>query len=69
MKTVIVLELTHNKPLPKDFAQIVAGRAYTMDAVEDAEVISQGERWTQHQKINGYQKKPTEIEKFAQSTN
>ena len=36
MKTIIVLAITHTKEIP-DLLDKVAGRAYTIDGVEDVE--------------------------------
>lgn len=39
MKTIVTLEITHDKPLP-EIAQMLAGRAWTIAGVKHAEVIS-----------------------------
>jgi len=39
MQTVVTLLVTHSKPLTADFAQRVAGRAYTLNCVENVEAI------------------------------
>lgn len=39
MKTLITLSVTHSKPLPIEFARMVAGRAYTMSGVDNVEVV------------------------------
>jgi len=39
MKTVIILEFTHDKPLHPDFAQMAAGRCYTLNNVQNVSVI------------------------------
>lgn len=36
MKTILILEIDHSKPIPA-LAQMVAGRAYTIDGVTNAE--------------------------------
>lgn len=38
MKTLIILEVDHRKPIPW-LANMVAGRAYTIDGVTNAEVF------------------------------
>ncbi len=38
MKTTIVLEVEHRKPVP-NLANLVANRAFTLDAVSDVRVI------------------------------
>lgn len=37
MKTLVVIEIEHKKPL-QNLAEMVAQRAYTLDGVEDAKV-------------------------------
>lgn len=41
MKTQIILEVDHPKPLPEKFADMAAGRVETMACVELVEVLSQ----------------------------
>lgn len=43
MRTVIVVEVHHSKPLPH-LADMVAGRAYTIDGVTNAEVVKDNQR-------------------------
>lgn len=38
MKTLVILEVDHRKPIPY-LANMVAGRAYTIDGVTNAEVF------------------------------
>lgn len=38
MKTVVVIEVDHRKEIPH-LADMIAGRAYTIDGVSDAEVL------------------------------
>lgn len=38
MKTVLVIEVTHTRPIP-DLEDIAAGRIYTMDNVEDVRIL------------------------------
>jgi hypothetical protein len=39
MKTTIVLEVIHDKPIPH-LADLIAGRAYTIDKVSDCLVVT-----------------------------
>lgn len=41
MKTIVVLEFTHEDPIP-DLADMAACRAYTLTGVDNCEVISTG---------------------------
>lgn len=38
MRTLIVIEVDHRKPIPH-LANMIAGRAYTIDGVRNAEVV------------------------------
>lgn len=38
MKTLITIEVEHSKPIPQ-LASMIAGRAYTIDGVKDANVL------------------------------
>ena len=38
MKTVVTIEVIHSKPIP-ELANIIAGRAYTLDGVINAEPL------------------------------
>jgi len=38
MKTLVILEIEHAKPLPA-LANMIAGRAYTIDGVTDAHLV------------------------------
>lgn len=40
MKHYILIEFTANKPLPKDFTDMVAGRVYIMDQVEKKDLTA-----------------------------
>jgi hypothetical protein len=39
MKTVVILEVTHDKPLPESLPQQIAGRAFTLNGISDVSVI------------------------------
>lgn len=39
MKTLVIIEVDHRKPIPA-LANLIAGRAYTIDGVANAEVVS-----------------------------
>lgn len=39
MNTLITLSVTHSKPLPAHFVQQVAGRTYTLNGVDNVEVV------------------------------
>jgi hypothetical protein len=39
MKTLIIIEVNHRKPIPA-LANMIAGRAYTIDGVTNAEPLS-----------------------------
>lgn len=38
-RTLVILEVTHSKPIPA-LANMIAGRAYTIDGVTDAALVS-----------------------------
>lgn len=39
MKTIVILEITHSKPIA-DLANMIAGRAYTLQGVDNAKPLS-----------------------------
>lgn len=40
MKSILVLEIEHSKPLAEHFPMLASQRVYPLDGVEDAQVIS-----------------------------
>lgn len=38
MKTIVILEIDHHKPIPA-LANLIAGRAYSIDGVTDAQLF------------------------------
>lgn len=38
MKTIVILEITHAKPITA-LANMIAGRAYSIDGVKDSQVV------------------------------
>ena len=39
MRTLLIIEVTHDRPIPS-LAQMVAGRAYTINGVRNAEPVA-----------------------------
>lgn len=48
MKTVVILEITHTKPITA-LANMIAGRAYSIDGVSDAQVVKLAIDEAQHE--------------------
>lgn len=53
MKTYVLIEVSHRKPLPV-LAEMIAGRAYTIDGVSDARVVKQDSISPEQMRSDGF---------------